>query len=76
MPEQDRRFSYDYLRAGSYGWRTVEERLCETFQELADQLEDVLPSGREAALAMTKLEEAFLWAAACLARNRPLDDDA
>ncbi|WP_043599430.1 Acb2/Tad1 domain-containing protein [Nocardia otitidiscaviarum] len=76
MPEQDRRFSYDYLRAHSSSWHAPEEDLCHTFQELADRLEDVLPAGREKSLTMTKLEETFLWAAACLARNRPPEDDA
>ncbi|SKM81285.1 Uncharacterised protein [Mycobacteroides abscessus subsp. massiliense] len=36
---------------------------------LAHQLDAVLPPGREKALAMTKLEEALMWANAAIART-------
>lgn len=43
--------------------------------ELALELADLLPSCREASLAVTKLEEAMFWANAAVAREpRPLVD--
>jgi hypothetical protein len=40
--------------------------------QLADQLNELLPEGREKALAITKLEEVMFWANAAIARS--LDD--
>lgn len=37
---------------------------------LADHLDETLPAGREAALAMTHLEQSHLWANAAVARPR------
>lgn len=37
--------------------------------KLGSWLTEVLPAGREAALAQTKLEEAMFWANAAVARN-------
>lgn len=36
---------------------------------LADHLNELLPEGREKALAITKLEEVMLWANAAIARS-------
>lgn len=36
----------------------------------AHELNDLLPEGREKALAITKLEEALMWANAAIARNQ------
>lgn len=38
--------------------------------QLAARLNDLLPEGREKALAMTKLEEVMMWGNAALARAR------
>lgn len=37
--------------------------------ELANELNNLLPDGREKSLAITKLEEVVMWANASLARN-------
>jgi hypothetical protein len=38
-------------------------------RQLADHLNDLLPEGREKALAITKLEEVMFWANAAIARS-------
>lgn len=38
-------------------------------RQLADRLNDLLPEGREKALAITKLEEVMFWANAAIARH-------
>ncbi|MFC5184376.1 Acb2/Tad1 domain-containing protein [Actinomadura harenae] len=37
--------------------------------ELAARLDELLPDGREKALAMTQIEQAMFWANAAIARN-------
>lgn len=44
-------------------------RLAVDFESLMRTIDDVCPSGREKALAFTKLEEAKMWASAAVARN-------
>ena len=41
----------------------------ETAKGLAEMIEDLCPDSREKSLAMTKLEEAVMWANAAIARN-------
>lgn len=38
-------------------------------KSLADQINDLCPESREKSLAITKLEEAVMWANAAIARN-------
>lgn len=38
-------------------------------RQLADRLNELLPEGREKALAITKLEEVMFWANAAIARS-------
>jgi hypothetical protein len=38
-------------------------------RQLADHLNELLPEGREKALAVTKLEEVMFWANAAIARS-------
>lgn len=42
----------------------------------ADELAHVLPEGQERSLALTKLEEAMMWANASIARNQPPEPTA
>ena len=41
---------------------------------LAHHFNDVLPDGREKAVALTKIEEAMFWANASIARQPPEDE--
>lgn len=41
----------------------------ESLLTVANYFDDVLPDGREKALALTKLEEAMFWSNAAIARN-------
>ncbi len=41
----------------------------ETMKEAAEDVIQLVPAGRERALALTKLEEAMMWANAGIARN-------
>ncbi|WP_326554688.1 Acb2/Tad1 domain-containing protein [Micromonospora sp. NBC_01813] len=41
----------------------------DTCATLAEELNELLPEGREKALAMTKVEEAMFWANAAVARQ-------
>lgn len=43
------------------------------FQSHAIALDELLPDGREKALAMTALQEAMMWANAAIARQDPVD---
>lgn len=45
--------------------------LRDAFKELAFLLVDECPQSRELSLALTKLEEAVMWANAAVARNKP-----
>jgi hypothetical protein len=45
------------------------QRVREKGKELALLIDEVCPGSREKALAMTKLEEAVMWANAAIARN-------
>jgi len=43
--------------------------LTDSFLIVCDIVEDICPDGREKSLAITKLEEAKMWASAAVARN-------
>lgn len=45
-------------------------RLRKLAKELAHLIDELCPPGREAALAMTKLEESVMWANAGIAREK------
>jgi hypothetical protein len=47
--------AHEYVRASAYG--------------LAMDINDLVPDGREKSLAITKLEEALMWANAAIARR-------
>ena len=61
------RFRYHAPRSAH---RAAEHTLVrEGCQHLAEQLDDLLPDGREKSVAITKIEEAMFWANAALARS-------
>lgn len=41
--------------------------------QLATELNEILPEGREKSLAITKLEEVMFWGNAALAREKPFE---
>jgi len=43
--------------------------------QLADELDAILPEGREKALVFTKLEESMMWANAAIARVNPITEE-
>lgn len=51
------------------GQPEIYTRLRESGKELAYLIEEMVPNSREKSLAMTKLEEAVMWANAGVARN-------
>jgi hypothetical protein len=42
---------------------------------LADELDALLPDGREKSLVFTKLEESMMWANAAIARVNPITEE-
>jgi hypothetical protein len=50
------------------------EAIRETCLDAAVEIAAFIPASREASLAITKLEEAMMWANAALARNREPED--
>lgn len=59
-------FTYHAPKAGQ---PEIYEALRSKAKELAYVIETMVPDGREKSLAMTKLEEASMWANAGVARN-------
>ncbi len=47
----------------------IYEGIREKARELADMLADICPDSRERSLAITKIEEAVMWANASIARS-------
>jgi hypothetical protein len=66
IPEIEKRFTY-HAPKGDQAARY--EGLRETAKVFAYQIEAVCPDSRERSLALTKLEEAVMWANASIARN-------
>lgn len=66
-PELDRRF--DYHSPEGDPWKIERHQLVrQTLKEAAMVVNGATPEGREQSLAITKLEEALLWANAAIAR--------
>lgn len=63
----DRRFAYH--PASTQERRDDHESVRDACRDLARHLNEVLPEGREKALAFTKLEETMFWANAGVARQ-------
>ena len=62
----DKRFTYHPTKPGQIGkYRDIRDKA----KELAHLIDRKCPDSREKSLAMTKLEEAVMWANASIARN-------
>jgi len=62
----ENRFTYHAPRGGQ---PQAYERIRSEARGLAETLDQLAPDGREKALAVTKLEEAVMWANAAIARS-------
>jgi hypothetical protein len=49
--------------------KRAHERIREILFDVADEINDTAPEGREKSLAITHLEEAMMWANAAIARS-------
>lgn len=65
-PDLDKRFTY---HPPTPERRRLHEQVREGSFILAQVFDAVLPESREKALALTSLEEALMWANACIARR-------
>lgn len=77
---------FQYHPPTNPGAREAHQKTRATLGEVAAELTELLPPGREAALFTTKIEEAMFWANAAIARHfgseggttkanyRPMDD--
>ena len=66
IPDIERRFTYHPPKEGQ---PVKYEALRTAFKDLAYLVEHYCPDSRERSLAVTKLEEAVMWANAAIARN-------
>lgn len=67
---QELEHRFDYHPANTDDRRLRHENVRASCNDLADALNELIPDGREKALAITKLEEVMFWANAGIARSR------
>lgn len=60
---------FDYHRPKDQETISAHEQIRESCRLLAFQLKALVPEGREQSIAITKIEEAMMWANAGIARN-------
>ncbi len=66
MIDLERRFTYHPPREGQPAdFKAIRNRA----RRMAETVDDLCPDGREKALAITKIEEAVMWANAAIARG-------
>lgn len=65
-PQIENNFKYHSPQPGQ---PEIYQEIREKAKELAYLIDEKVPNSREKALAMTKLEEAVMWANAAVARN-------
>ena len=70
MHEEDEKIENNFMyHAPKEGQQEKYAKLREQGKVLAYLIKDLVPDGREKSLAMTKTEEAIMWANAGIARN-------
>lgn len=70
MPDIAQRIQNDFkYHQATTSTGPVHQHIREECQKLAEEFLRIIPDGRELSLALTKLEEAMLWANAGIARN-------
>lgn len=74
MPEQNKSINQQFENNFMYhspkeGQPQKYEAVREKMKELAYLIDDLCPKSREKSLAITKIEEAMMWANASIARN-------
>lgn len=69
------RHRFQYHPPRTQGAVTAHELIRSMHLRLAEELDELLPDGREKALAVTQLEQSMFWANAAVARQvKGLDD--
>ena len=68
-PDSDIRHRFSYHKPGE-AIEVKHERIRRSLLMVAEEMDGLLPSGREANVVQTKLEEAMFWANAAIARNQ------
>jgi hypothetical protein len=74
MMQEDIQNNFSYHKPTKESERVFEE-VRERCRRLAHFINDVVPMGREQALALTKLEEAMMWANAGIARHMNQEEE-
>jgi hypothetical protein len=69
----DLAWRFEYHPPTTEAEREAHQEVRNQLLELAQDLEALLPDGREKALTITKLEEAMFWANAAIARAKEED---
>lgn len=70
VTEADLNKRFDYHKPETQKVAIDHEAVRRSCKELAAQIVDIVPEGREQSLALTHVEEAMMWANAGIARNQ------
>lgn len=70
VTEADLNKRFDYHKPADQQTAIKHESVRQSAKSLAAQVVDLVPEGREQSTALTKIEEAMMWANAGIARNQ------